>query len=254
MTLLLNHRKDFAKRLFAGFLMATVWGLNAGTVQGQDALSSGQGLSSSGLTRSDLTNSELTGSELSGSEYTRPELSGLSNSCNNYISITGETNINMFSLDQFVPDDLICGAGDSRWIQLPDEELYLIRIPVRNFEASNRIVYKDFLEMIDVKEHPYIHIFMDESEFGMLFQDRSFFLPRIGISVAGTTRYYQVPCQVSNCIDGKISVSGHKTLKLTDFKLAPPQKTMGLIKVQNELIINFEFSLPSESGINLSKI
>lgn len=201
-----------------------------------------------------LTPAAIQGQSMYPQGHPGPALAASGSPCNNYISIIGETNINMFSLDQYVPEDLICGAGDSRWIQLPDEEVYLIRIPVRNFEASNRIVYKDFLDMIDVKDHPYISIFMDESEFRMLFQDRSFFLPRIGISVAGTTRYYQVPCQVSDCVDGKISVSGRKTLKLTDFKLAPPTKTMGLIKVQNELIINFEFSLPSESGIKLSQI
>lgn len=224
MTLLSIHRKNFANYLTAGFLMAMAWGLNGGEVQAQ-------------------------------SERPAPSvLSVASSSCNNYIRISGETNISMFSLDQYVPEDLICGTGNSRWIQLPDQEVYMIRIPVRNFEASNRIVYKDFLDMVDVKQHPYINIFMEESEFQMLFQDRSFFLPRIGISVAGTIRYYQVPCHVSDCIDGKIAVSGRKALKLTDFKLAPPVKTMGLIKVQDELIINFEFSLPSESGIKLSKI
>jgi hypothetical protein len=181
-------------------------------------------------------------------------LSSLSSSCNNYVIISGETNINSFSLDQHVPEDQICGTDDSRWIPLPEEEVYLIRIPVRNFHASNRIVYKDFLELIDVKQHPFINIFMEDAQFQLLFQDRSFFVPRIGISVAGHTRYFQVPCRVTNCVDGKISVSGHKTIKLTDFKLAPPEKTMGLIKVQDELIINFEFSLPSEAGIKLSKI
>lgn len=183
-----------------------------------------------------------------------PALSSISSSCNNYISITGETNINHFSLDQFVPEDLICGVGDSRWIKLPEEHVYLIRVPARNFDASNRMVYRDFLELIDVIEHPYISIFIEEAEFELLFQDRSYLRPRIGIAVAGTTRYYNVPCRVAECVDGKIAVSGQKTLKLTDFKLAPPEKTMGLIRVQNELIINFEFSLPSESGIKLSKI
>jgi hypothetical protein len=182
------------------------------------------------------------------------ELTALNTSCNNYIRINGSTNINTFSLDQFVPEDIICGTGNSRWIRLPDEEVYLIRVPVRNFHTSNKLVYRDFLALIDVQEHPYISIFMEEAEFQKLLHDKRFSMPRIGITVAGHTRYYNIPCRVSNCLDGKIAVSGHKTLKLTDFKLAPPEKTLGLIKVHDELNINFEFSLPSEQGIKLSKI
>ena len=181
-------------------------------------------------------------------------LSSLNTSCSNYISINGETNINTFSLDQFVPEDVICGTDGSQWILLPEKEVYLIRVPVRNFQSSNKMVYRDFLELIDVRKHPYINIFMETSQFQLLLSERTFSTPRIGISVAGNTRYYNIPCTVSDCVDGKIAVSGHKTLKLTDFKLAPPEKTLGLIKVQNELIINFEFSLPSETGIKLSKI
>jgi hypothetical protein len=190
------------------------------------------------------------GQQLSG----QAALSSLNTSCNNYIRINGSTNINTFSLDQFVPEDVICGTGNSRWILLPDEEVYLVRVPVRNFQSTNKMVYRDFLALIDVQQHPYISIFMDESQFQVMVNDRNFSMPRIGITVAGQTRYYNIPCTVSDCVDGRIAVSGHKTLKLTDFKLAPPEKTMGLIKVQDELIINFEFSLPSEQGIKLSKI
>ncbi|MEX0982762.1 MAG: hypothetical protein WD577_07215 [Bacteroidales bacterium] len=181
-------------------------------------------------------------------------LSSNHSSCNNYIHITGETNINDFALHQEVPGDLVCGIGDSRWIPVPEEHGFMILVPVRNFKATNKFVYRDFLQLINVKKYPYIQIFMNESEFTTLFNGYSVYSLKIGVVVSGVTRYYQVPCEVSSCMDSRISVSGSKTLKLTDFNLSPPEKTFGLIKVHDELMINFEFSLPVEPDINLTQL
>lgn len=53
------------------------------------------------------------------------------------------------------------------------------------------------------------------------------------------TRCYIIECKYGNKI-----IHGEKTVKLTDFKLDPPVKSFGLIKVKNELNINFEFKIP----------
>jgi hypothetical protein len=173
--------------------------------------------------------------------------------CNNFIRISGETNINDFALHQEVPGDLICGIGDSRWIPVPEDKGFMILVPVRNFSATNRFVYRDFLQLINVNKHPYIQIFMEESEFKTLFNGYSVYSLKIGVVVSGVTRYYQVPCRVSGCTDNRISLSGSKKLKLTDFNLTPPEKTLGLVKVHDELMINFEFSLPVDPETNLTQ-
>lgn len=175
-------------------------------------------------------------------------------SCQNYICIEGATNINSFSLEQNVPEDLVCGTGDSRWLPVPKQELYLITIPVRNFSANNKIVYKDFLDLVDVGKHPYIRIFLEEEEFLNLFSGKMHYNPVIGVNVSGVTHKYRINCIISECIDGNITIRGYKKVKLTDFKLAPPEKSLGLIKVQDELIINFEFSMPEEQNLKLTAL
>jgi hypothetical protein len=174
--------------------------------------------------------------------------------CENYINISGATNLNDFALHQEVSADLICGIGDSRWIPVPEDHGFVIMIPVRNFNATNRFVYKDFLQLINVNEHPYIQIFMKESEFKTLFNGMTFYSLMIGVSVSGISKYYQIPCKVSNCKDNRIAISGSKKINLTDFNLSPPEKTLGLIKVHNELMINFEFSLAVDPETNLTQL
>lgn len=174
--------------------------------------------------------------------------------CQNFISITGGTNLNEFELQQEVPESLVCGIGDSKWIPYPEKELYVISIPVRNFSATNKMVYKDFLKLVNVSTYPDIKIFMDDEQFNNLYSGRNFYTAKIGVIVSGVTRYYRIPCAISPCVDGRITVSGSQGLMLTDFKLEPPEKTLGLIKVQNQLIINFEFRLPLNQELNFSKI
>ena len=63
----------------------------------------------------------------------------------------------------------------------------------------------------------------------------------IQITIAGVTREYHVFCLVNSCSDNLIYVSGYRYIKLTDFNLDPPKKFQGLVKVKDEVLINFGF-------------
>ncbi len=93
---------------------------------------------------------------------------------------------------------------------------------------------------------------MKKSEFTTLFKGYLVYSLNIGVIVNGVTRFYQIHCKVASCMNDRISVSGSKTLKLSDFNLSPPTKTLGLIKVHDELMITFEFSLPVHPETNLT--
>lgn len=164
--------------------------------------------------------------------------------CENFIAIQGETNLNEFHLQQFVPDDEVCAPGESGWIYFPASSYYQIKIPVRNFSANNQLIYKDFLSLIKASEFPYIQIFIDAKQFHEFYSSKSVYFPNILISIAGVTESFLIKCYVIECKYGNRIIHGEKTLKLTDFKLDPPVKSFGLIKVKNELNINFEFKMP----------
>lgn len=164
--------------------------------------------------------------------------------CDNFIAIKGETNVNYFHLEQFVPDDEVCAPGESGWIHFPGSSYYQIKIPVRNFSANNQFVYKDFLSLIKASDFPYIQIYIEKDQFQEFYSPAGVQYSNVQISIAGVTTSFLVKCYVKECKYGNRIIHGEKTVKLTDFKLAPPVKSFGLIKVKNELNINFEFKIP----------
>ena len=64
---------------------------------------------------------------------------------------------------------------------------------------------------------------------------------------------FAVNCKILECGHGRKVIRGTKKIKLTDFKLEPPVKSFGLIKVKNELNINFEFNIPDNLNAKLTE-
>mgnify|MGYP006292190747 FL=1 len=173
--------------------------------------------------------------------------------CGNTIRIAGETNLSSFSLRQEVTNEYICGPDNSRWIHNPGKERYEVMIPVKQFRATNRMVYKDFLDLLQVEKHPEIVLIIPDEEFYSLYNPGSVVPTKVGIRVAGVTRFYRIRCRVIPCVPGDLVITGEKSLKLTDFKLEPPVKSLGMIRVKNELIVNFEFRLPQPPNQKLTQ-
>lgn len=172
--------------------------------------------------------------------------SSLSSSCNNYINIAGRTNLNQFRLYQDVADNFIFTEARHSKIRIDEYGILELRIPVLNFEASSKFVYRDFIELLDASKNTHIIIILKKNEVRKLSNQSHSDTIEIGVILNGISNYYKIPGQTKNCTDGSKFISGIKTLKLTDFKLEPPEKSFGLIKVENELIVNFEFRLPPD--------
>ena len=64
--------------------------------------------------------------------------------------------------------------------------------------------------------------------------------PEMNITIAGITHLYKIDCSIVKCSETQLLVGSQK-LKLTDFKLEPPEKLYGLVKVSDEIEVNFSF-------------
>lgn len=160
--------------------------------------------------------------------------------CSGFIQITGKTNINSFKLHQ-IPNEIagyFYTATTNPTFSNPS--FSIIQIPVKEFKADNLLLYKDFLQLVKASEYPDISIrFPDIS---MLEPGIDTVIKEVLITLAGTTRSYDISCVTSQCDERKLFLYGSRKLLLTDFNLVPPEKTFGLIKVMNEVIINFGFT------------
>jgi hypothetical protein len=164
-----------------------------------------------------------------------------------YLRIDGQTNISRFNLQQVIGDQAICNPDNSSWIYNQAKKRYEIYIPVREFRASNKMIYTDFLTLVNSGTHPDIIVHIGKTDFINLFNSYHSARIPVGITVAGKTRIYNIQCALSRCEGNSMIIQGLHQLNLTDFKLEPPSKTLGLIHVKNELIVKFEFRLPYNS-------
>ncbi len=158
--------------------------------------------------------------------------------CVSYLIIMGESNVNRFSFT-FInpsPDQVSNPRNNLLW---NGTELF---IPVKEFEASNPHMYKDFLSQMQESRFPYISIRFIDFSTEKYTDSVSHLKYNVGITLAGVTREYAIDCELVSCGNNS-TIKGAEMLKLTDFNIPPPQKLNGLIKVRDEISVSFSLMI-----------
>jgi hypothetical protein len=163
--------------------------------------------------------------------------------CNNFILIQGSSNVNRFQLVNQSPhikiDSELKDFSGNRNIQ----------IPVYDFKAANNHMLKDFYDMVNVSEYPYIQITIEPKGRADFDETSGLTNFKTEITLAGNSNSYTVPCEIVTCENSAYLLKGNLKIKLTDFNIDPPEKVFGAIKVNNEVFINFVFKLKSEDTL-----
>ena len=159
---------------------------------------------------------------------------GKSNTCSTFLVINGESNINRFSFSFMSNADDNANSYDSRIWKNGTEVL----IPLREFQASNPRMYNDFLQEVHEREYPNISIFLPQMGPDKLEAMANGTEQKVLITMAGVAKQYTVDCDLVNC-GGRLAIRGSQIIRLTDFKISPPEKLNGLIKVKNEITVSF---------------
>jgi len=159
---------------------------------------------------------------------------GKSNACSTFLVINGESNINRFRFS------FLSNAGDTAYSyrSRTGENGIEILIPLREFQASNPRMYNDFLQEVHEREYPNISIFLPHMSQDKLEAMATGAEQKVLITMAGVAKQYTVDCDLVNCGD-RLAIRGSQMIRLTDFKISPPEKLNGLIKVKNEIKVSF---------------
>ncbi len=158
------------------------------------------------------------------------------------ISIIGHTNINSFWL-KYSENKSPQRATDVAETPNLKTRSITIAIPARNFVFSNRLMRNDFLSLIHADKFPDINIQLQGFKGLANLKNDSSEIMLVNITLAGVKRAMSVYCNITRNSDNHFILSGSQLIKLSDFNLVPPSKFLGLVKVNNELIINFEIKL-----------
>ena len=158
------------------------------------------------------------------------------------VHIFGETNINCFECNydknkehQNFNDVLL------KYNQIPGQTIETY-IPISEFECSNYIMYNDFQKLLKAYEYPYIKIEIDPSQIKKILPYKSSVNINVSITIANVTNEQPITCSVNNYGNSDVSITGQATINLVDFRIKPPVKFMGLVKVKDEVTISFSFN------------
>jgi len=160
----------------------------------------------------------------------------------NYVYITGETNINCFECKYDINrDDQNSDNVLLNHPQIPGQTIETY-IPINEFECGNSMMYNDFQQLLKAYEFPYIKIEIDPSQIKNILPYKQAADINIAITIANVKNVQSISCFVNSYADSNVKISGIATINLADFRLKPPVKFMGLVKVRDEVTINFSFN------------
>ncbi|MTE27721.1 YceI family protein [Winogradskyella ouciana] len=104
-----------------------------------------------------------------------------------------------------------------------------------SFNCGNKGINKDFNKLLKSDVYPKIRIDLVSAESSI---EDSELVVTVDITICGISKSYEILIQV-NKRNGDLLVCGTLPIDINDFQLEPPKKMLGLIKVSNEIEIDF---------------
>jgi len=159
---------------------------------------------------------------------------------NSYLNILGKTNINKFTCNyygQFPADTMnVHWQQQKNSIKVNDVQLSL---QVASFDCGNKIMNNDLQDLLKQDTYPHVVI-----ELLKLYPTESpgksnlFGTAELNFQMAGTQQIYKVPVYLKK-VGGKEYFVGNHVFDITDFDITPPTKFLGMVKVDNEIAVEF---------------
>jgi hypothetical protein len=145
------------------------------------------------------------------------------------ITVSGQTSIGGFNCDYQKN-----GLKDTLYIDHSQKKKELIfEIPVRDFSCGNFLLNRDFRNTIKAEEYPTAKVKVNNliSSYGNYSCD-------LHVEIVGKKLFYD-DLILKRSIDGVVA---HLVLSFEELELKAPQKFGGLVKVEEELRLEFKLS------------
>lgn len=172
------------------------------------------------------------------------KLPEMKNECESHISIHGSSNVNQFQLINYNPK--IVRLSDKGDDEKRDQR---IEISVNQFKGANKRIREDFLEMVNASKYPFIIMTIEPRNLEECRKTKGLSDFKTKITIAGVSQRFVVPCRVDTCESSGYVLKGSLEVKLTDFGIDPPKKIFGLVKVNNEVLIDYVFRFQTDDAI-----
>lgn len=161
------------------------------------------------------------------------------------LRILGSTNMNSFGCDitgYYQPDTIVCldESAVSKLVTLKGE----LEIDIFKFDCHNKMLTNDLRKTLKANEHPnFIIRFLSLERMPVIQNDKDCLRGWVEIELAGTTRRFEINYTFTKTGTSAIQLNGNRNFNFADFKLTPPKKMAGLIKVKDKFNVDFNLLL-----------
>jgi hypothetical protein len=114
-----------------------------------------------------------------------------------------------------------------------------LTIDINGFDCHQRFITNDFRKTLKASQNRYLKVHM--INMGIFDAgSRQLVKGNVEIELAGVLKKATIDF-VSNPIgDGRIQMNGSKSFLFSDFKLVPPRKLAGFVRIEEEIKVNFQ--------------
>ena len=158
--------------------------------------------------------------------------------------ISGKTNVSSFQcVSLYTGNDTLVlkegGIGTK-----PFFEKGMVALEATAFDCGLKVMTSDFKNTIKATENPYITIYFISFERVPVYTNsKDQFKGKLKISLGGITKPFDVDCTIEAKSNGLIHLKGGRNFVFKDFNLEAPTRMMGLVRVDENLDVNFHLVL-----------
>ena len=106
------------------------------------------------------------------------------------------------------------------------------------------MITKDLRKTLKAEEYPKMTIrFLSLQAMPVLLNKTELIKGWVEVELAGVVKRFELSYSFSNNGQGDIQLDGGRSFNFSDFKLSPPKKMAGLIKIKDAFDVNFQLIL-----------
>lgn len=159
------------------------------------------------------------------------------------LNIEGSSNINDFRCDitEYIKNDTLHYNKEDRTNRLNFTNS-TVSLDIKRFDCHQKYITNDLRKTLKADQHPILKIQFLAIDNFVAEADNYKVNGTLDIVLAGVVKRTQVQFLVKK-ENSRMQLIGEKQLKFSDFGLIPPRKLAGLIRINEEITVNFQLRL-----------
>jgi hypothetical protein len=159
------------------------------------------------------------------------------------LEVKGQSNVNTFTCNIVTyakKDTITCTTDPFKPVRLTGN----LQMDVLSFDCHSNLITNDLRKTLKADKYPKMSIrFLSLQSMPQLQHKTEFIKGMIEVELAGVVKQFELCYAFSSTELGPIQLVGSRNFCFSDFRLAPPQKMGGLIKIKDNFAVKFQLNL-----------